>query len=133
MQSYPDYGLHLEKQGITRTQDLVFFDVRVTTIYMMSREQCSFTVNTGGVDGEFAVTFDFSFPVYQAIFGYAPADTQQQAIADTERFRKSFQPFPWKIVPKQRFTIDVVHARLGSIQECPGEKFIPLIIESVTK
>jgi len=129
----PDYGFHLVKAGFTRDQTICFLDVLVSAISVVTDDLYSIAVNKLEEGTEYMVSFDFPSALWENILSHASLATRGQAERELTDARRNRKRYPLTITMKVPFTIGTVEARLGRLQECQGDRFIPLVIEEVRK
>ena len=122
----PDYGLRQLTDGISPSVDQFFYDIPLHHLSIIDEGQYSTIVNFP-YDGELhALSLDFDDLSIAQILAQAPEAIYQQFRGELSR-----DPATSRTIELPSGVTFSVRARLGQIQQVPGEQFVPLVVQEV--
>ena len=122
----PDYGLRQLADGTSSSVDHFFYDIPLHHLSIIAEGQYSTIINLP-FNGELhALSLDFDDLSIALILAPAPDAIYQQV-----RSELSLDPATPRTIELPAGVTFSVRARLGQIQQVPGETFVPLIVQEV--
>ncbi len=122
----PDYGLRQLRDGISSSVVQSFYDIPLNHLSIIGEGQYSTIVNFP-YDGELhALSLDFDDASMAQILSHAPEAIYQQVRGEIGR-----DPETPRTIELPAGVTFSVRARLGQIQQTPGEQFVPLVVQEV--
>lgn len=119
---YPDYGVYLFKQGITKNIKQFNYEVPVDHIARVNDYTFSININRVAGDVEYAVAFDFDKKRLVEFLNTMPKERAEKVFSALTR-----QPYSVDIQPPHEVNII---SRLGEPTKTKFEEIIPLIIKA---
>lgn len=122
----PDYGLRLQRDGLSPEVDITIYGFRLFSLSVLGFGQFS-TCAEMKHDGEYhAVSLDFSLDQLLQILETAPVEVLEQLQGELLKDLET----PRTIDLAAELTFDVC-ARLGTVQQNADESYVPLIVHEV--
>lgn len=122
----PDYGLRQLKDGISPSVDHCFYDIPLHHISILGEGQYSTIVNFPYNGEPHALSLDFDDASLAQVLAQAP-----EAIYQKFRGELSRDPSTPRTIELSAGATFSVRARLGQLQQVPGEQFVPLVVQEV--
>ncbi|MEO5913566.1 MAG: hypothetical protein ABIS50_05000 [Luteolibacter sp.] len=123
-QYQPDFGMKIARLGVPRSSSIHLPGVRLNTFAKLDEENYMVATACDFLDEPHMVSFDFPAEMLESLLEGLPEQLRDE-------FSAALRKFPFQACAGLHLEVDL-KTRLGDLQICEMEQFIPLIIEEVS-